>query len=78
MHHPGLLQRMQSQWKLSRGLGIANLMVIHRLSDLVTAGDAGSLLCRRRGPDPPRRPRAHRVDWWAISLVTFGTGSSTP
>ncbi|KPC62652.1 ATP-binding protein [Streptomyces chattanoogensis] len=42
MSHPGLLQRMQSQWKLSRGLGIANLMVIHRLSDLLTAGDAGS------------------------------------
>ncbi|WP_411140973.1 ATP-binding protein [Streptomyces sp. x-80] len=42
MRHPGLLQRMQSQWKLSRGLGIANLMVIHRLSDLLTAGDAGS------------------------------------
>ena len=33
---------MQSQWKLSRGLGIANLMVIHRLSDLLSAGDAGS------------------------------------
>ncbi|MFF4871484.1 VirB4 family type IV secretion system protein [Streptomyces sp. NPDC000961] len=43
MRHPGLLQRMQSQWKLSRGLGIANLMVIHRLSDLLAAGDAGSL-----------------------------------
>ncbi|GCD41854.1 VirB4 family type IV secretion system protein [Streptomyces paromomycinus] len=42
MRHPGLLERMQSQWKLSRGLGIANLMVIHRLSDLLTAGDAGS------------------------------------
>lgn len=42
MRHVGLLQRMQSQWKLSRGLGIANLMVIHRLSDLLTAGDAGS------------------------------------
>ncbi|MFI8308749.1 VirB4 family type IV secretion system protein [Streptomyces sp. NPDC085927] len=42
MRHAGLLQRMQTQWKLSRGLGIANLMVIHRLSDLLTAGDAGS------------------------------------
>lgn len=42
MRHVGLLERMQSQWKLSRGLGIANLMVIHRLSDLLTAGDAGS------------------------------------
>ncbi|MGW3009613.1 VirB4 family type IV secretion system protein [Streptomyces sp. NPDC001219] len=42
MRHPGLLARMQSQWKLSRGLGIANLMVVHRLSDLLSAGDAGS------------------------------------
>lgn len=42
MQHVALLERMQSQWKLSRGLGIANLMVIHRLSDLLTAGDAGS------------------------------------
>lgn len=42
MRHVALLERMQSQWKLSRGLGIANLMVIHRLSDLLTAGDAGS------------------------------------
>jgi type IV secretory pathway VirB4 component len=42
MRHRGLLARMQSQWKLSRGLGIANLMVIHRLSDLLAAGDAGS------------------------------------
>lgn len=42
MRHLALLERMQAQWKLSRGLGIANLMVIHRLSDLLTAGDAGS------------------------------------
>jgi hypothetical protein len=42
MRHVGLLQRMQAQWKLSRGMGIANLMIIHRLSDLLTAGDAGS------------------------------------
>ncbi|MFD4994653.1 ATP-binding protein [Streptomyces buecherae] len=42
MRHVGLLQRMQAQWKLSRGLGIANLLVVHRLSDLLTAGDAGS------------------------------------
>ncbi|MFD5877500.1 ATP-binding protein [Streptomyces yangpuensis] len=42
MRHPALLMRMQAQWKLSRGLGIANAMVIHRLSDLLTAGDAGS------------------------------------
>lgn len=39
---PALLARMQSQWKLSRALGIANLMVIHRLSDLDAVGDADS------------------------------------
>jgi hypothetical protein len=42
MRHPALLHRMQAQWKLSRGLGIANLIVIHRLTDLLAAGDAGS------------------------------------
>ncbi|GAA1890471.1 ATP-binding protein [Streptantibioticus ferralitis] len=42
MRHIGLLERMQAQWKLSRGLGIANLMIVHRLSDLLSAGDAGS------------------------------------
>jgi len=42
MPQPALLARMQSQWKLSRTLGIANLMVIHRLSDLDAVGDANS------------------------------------
>jgi hypothetical protein len=42
LKHPSLLARMQSQWKLSRALGIANLMVIHRLSDLDAVGDADS------------------------------------
>ncbi|MGY0488314.1 ATP-binding protein [Streptomyces sp. WG-D5] len=42
MRHVALLERMQSQWKLSRGLGIANMMIVHRLSDLLAAGDAGS------------------------------------
>jgi hypothetical protein len=39
---PRLLARMQSHWKLSRAWGIANLMVVHRLSDLDSVGDAGS------------------------------------
>jgi hypothetical protein len=39
---PSLLARMQSQWKLSRALGIANLMIIHRLSDLDAVGEANS------------------------------------
>lgn len=37
-----LVRRMQSQWKLSRAHGIANLIVIHRLSDLDAVGAAGS------------------------------------
>ena len=37
-----LVRRMQAQWKLSRAQGIANLMVIHRLSDLDAVGDARS------------------------------------
>ena len=42
MRQPALLARMQSQWKLSRGLGIANLLIVHRLSDLDAVGDTGS------------------------------------
>ncbi|WP_129838103.1 ATP-binding protein [Streptomyces sp. RFCAC02] len=42
MRHTSLLHHMQAQWKLARGLGIANLAIIHRLSDLLTAGDAGT------------------------------------
>jgi hypothetical protein len=42
LKQPALLARMQSQFKLSRALGIANLMVIHRLSDLDAVGEANS------------------------------------
>ncbi len=42
MKLPTLLARMQSQWKLSRHWGIANLMVIHRLSDLDAVGESDS------------------------------------
>jgi hypothetical protein len=42
LRQPALLARMQSMWKLSRGLGIANLMIIHRLSDLEAVGNADS------------------------------------
>jgi type IV secretory pathway VirB4 component len=40
--HPSLLARMQAHWKLSRAWGLANLMIVHRLSDLDAVGDAGS------------------------------------
>ncbi|MHB1920053.1 MAG: hypothetical protein ACYCSX_15485 [Acidimicrobiales bacterium] len=39
---PSLLSRMQGQWKLSRAWGVANLMVVHRVSDLDAVGDHGS------------------------------------
>jgi hypothetical protein len=39
---PALLARMQAQWKLSRAWGLANLMVVHRLSDLDAVGDHGT------------------------------------
>ncbi len=39
---PAMLARMQSQWKLSRALGIANMAIMHRLSDLDAVGDEGS------------------------------------
>ncbi|MHB8439255.1 MAG: ATP-binding protein [Acidimicrobiales bacterium] len=33
---------LQSSWKMSRAWGVANVAVLHRVSDLVAAGDAGS------------------------------------
>jgi type IV secretory pathway VirB4 component len=37
-----LVRQMQARWKLSRALGVANLLVLHRLSDLDAAGAHGS------------------------------------
>ncbi|HEY1713107.1 MAG TPA: hypothetical protein VGG07_09395 [Solirubrobacteraceae bacterium] len=42
MQFRALLERMQSHWKLSRHWGIANMLVVHRLSDLSAVGDADS------------------------------------
>ena len=42
LRHVALVRRMQSQWKLSRAHGLANLMVLHRLSDLDAIGQQGS------------------------------------
>ena len=49
---------MQAQWKLSRAYGIANLMVIHRLSDLDAVGDASSQPARWRPACSPTAPPA--------------------
>jgi hypothetical protein len=42
LRSPALIRRMQAQWKLARAHGIANLVVLHRLSDLDAVGAAGS------------------------------------
>ena len=43
---PSQLRRMQSEWKLARATRTANLLIVHRFSDLATAGDTGTA---RRG-----------------------------
>lgn len=40
--HPTVVKRLQAQWKLSRALGVANLLILHRLSDLDAVGPASS------------------------------------
>jgi hypothetical protein len=42
LRSPALIRRMQAQWKLSRAHGTANLLVLHRLSDLDAVGSGGS------------------------------------
>jgi type IV secretory pathway VirB4 component len=42
LRHLALVRRMQSQWKLSRALGVSNLAVVHRISDLGAVGASGS------------------------------------
>ncbi len=40
--HIGVAEWLQRSFKLSRALGTQNVIVLHRLSDLAAAGDAGS------------------------------------
>ncbi len=42
LRHLPLVRRMQAQWKLARALGVANLAVLHRLSDLGAVGASNS------------------------------------
>jgi type IV secretory pathway VirB4 component len=37
---------LQRSWKLARSSGVQNILVVHRLSDLAAAGDAGTRLAR--------------------------------
>ncbi|MGD9573743.1 MAG: ATP-binding protein [Thermoleophilia bacterium] len=39
---PAAATFLQRSWKLARSYGVANMLVIHRLSDLAAAGEAGS------------------------------------
>ena len=39
---PAAASFMQRSWKLARSYGVANMLVVHRLSDLAAAGEAGS------------------------------------
>jgi len=38
----GVARWLQTSWKLSRALGVANMAVLHRLSDLAAVGAVGS------------------------------------
>src|SRR5476651_847284 len=38
----GVARWLQASWKLSRAMGVANIAVLHRLSDLRSVGMAGS------------------------------------
>jgi len=42
LRSPGQLRRLQAQWKLARSTGTANLLILHRLSDLDATGHTGS------------------------------------
>ncbi len=42
----GVARFLQSSWKLARARGVANVAVLHRVSDLAAAGAAGSVTAR--------------------------------
>ena len=42
MRHPALVRRMETQWRLSRAWGLANVLAVHQLADFHAVGDAGS------------------------------------
>jgi type IV secretory pathway VirB4 component len=46
IQHPGLGEWFQSNFKLARQFGVMNIVVLHKLADLQTAGDAGSRAAR--------------------------------
>lgn len=42
MRHPALVARMETQWRLSRAWGLANVLAVHQLADFDAVGDIGS------------------------------------
>jgi hypothetical protein len=46
VQHTGLGEWFQSNFKLARQFGVMNLVVLHKLADLQSAGDAGSRAAR--------------------------------
>jgi type IV secretory pathway VirB4 component len=46
IQHTGLGEWFQSNFKLARQFGVMNVVVLHKLADLQTAGDAGSRAAR--------------------------------
>ena len=44
MPHPASLRRMDAHWRLARHYGIANMLIVHKLTDLDNVGDQGSAM----------------------------------
>jgi type IV secretory pathway VirB4 component len=42
LRDPGALKWLQGSWKLARSRGISHVLVLHRWSDIASAGDQGS------------------------------------
>ncbi len=46
VHNPGMARFLQASFKLARARGVANIVVVHRVSDFAASGSAGSLSAR--------------------------------
>ena len=68
----GVARWLQSSWKLSRALGVANIAVLHRLSDLASVGAAGL-----RAGRPGRRAAGRLGDPGRLRPVA-GRGGPVP
>ena len=46
VHNPGAARFLQASFKLARARGVANIVVVHRVSDFAASGPAGSVAVR--------------------------------